>query len=395
MKLNNNENDKIKQAFDGYEVPEDYFDFLEKNILNKTVNKRNFISDKVFTSALLAISVIILSIIIYINKVNTTKVSEHAYNNYHLSILSNDSNLYVIDEVNKILYLNIDSNETAIINVINKLNIPEKEKNSLKLDYRLLKYNLIANNQTDIIDTVKTNNDSINKNVESDTPLYMPREICSEKPILLSPSIPNKEQYKFKWSNGETSNKIYISESGTYSLTITPINSETSKSLYATTKVKILPPPNGLSSKNISGCVGSEISLSVDVDTTKYQVEWMNVNKTSKSINVSKAGTYIAKIIGCETYLDTFIVSFSHCDVIIPNAITPNGDGINDIFEIKNIENYPNTQLYIYANDGKLIYKSKNYKNDWDASTVQAGTYIYKIIFPDKISQSGTLLIIK
>ena len=31
MKLNNNENDKIKQAFDGYEVPEDYFDFLEKN----------------------------------------------------------------------------------------------------------------------------------------------------------------------------------------------------------------------------------------------------------------------------------------------------------------------------------------------------------------------------
>jgi len=171
--------------------------------LNKTVNKRNFISDKVFTSALLAISVIILSIIIYINKINTTQVSEHAYNNYHLSILSNDSNLYVIDEVNKILYLNIDSNETAIINVINKLNIPEKEKNSLKLDYRLLKYNLIANNQTDIIDTVKTNNDSINKNVESDTPLYMPREICSEKPILLSPSIPNKEQYKFKWSNAK------------------------------------------------------------------------------------------------------------------------------------------------------------------------------------------------
>jgi len=83
MKLNNNENDKIKQAFDGYEVPEDYFDVLEENILNKTVNKRNFISDKVFTSALLAISVIILSIIIYINKINTTQVSEHAYNNYH------------------------------------------------------------------------------------------------------------------------------------------------------------------------------------------------------------------------------------------------------------------------------------------------------------------------
>ncbi|MDI6833280.1 MAG: gliding motility-associated C-terminal domain-containing protein [Bacteroidales bacterium] len=395
MKLNNNENDKIKQAFDGYEVPKDYFDFLEKNILNKTINKRKIISDKILTTALLAISVIILSIIMYINKVNTTQVFEYANNNYHLSILSNDSNLYVLDNADKILYLNIDSNETAIINVINKLNIPEKEKNSLKLDYRLLKYNLVANNQPDIIDTVKTDKNNITINDKSDTTLFMPREICSEKPILLGPSIPNQEQYKFKWSNGETSNKIYISESGTYSLTITPINSQTSKSLYATTKVNILPPPTGLSSKNISGCVGSEISLSVDVDTTKYQIKWMNNNKTSKSINVSKAGTYIAKIIGCETYLDTFIVSFSHCDIIIPNAITPNGDGINDVFEIKNIENYPNTQLYIYANDGKLIYQSKNYKNDWDASTVRAGTYMYKIIFPDKISQSGTLLIIK
>lgn len=395
MKLNNNENDKIKQAFDGYEVPKDYFDFLEKNIFDKTINKRKIISDKIFATALLAISVIILSIIIYINKVNTTQVFEYANNNYYLSILSNDSDLYVLDNANKILYLNIDSNENDIINVINKLNIPEKEKNSLKLNYRLLKYNLIANNQNDVIDTVKTANDNINKNDKSDTPLYMPREICSEKPILLGPSIPNQEQYKFKWSNGETSNKIYISESGTYSLTITPINSQTSKSLYATTKVKILPPPKGLSSKNISGCVGSEVTLSVDVDTTKYQIEWMNNKSNSKSINVSKAGTYIAKIIGCETYLDTFNVSFSHCDVIIPNAITPNGDGINDVFEIKNIENYPNTQLYIYANDGKLIYHSKDYKNDWDASNVQAGTYMCKIIFPDKISQSGTLLIIK
>lgn len=395
MKLNNNENDKIKQAFDGYEVPKDYFDFLEKNIFDKTINKRKIISDKIFATALLAISVIILSIIIYINKVNTTQVFEYANNNYYLSILSNDSDLYVLDNANKILYLNIDSNENDIINAINKLNIPEKEKNSLKLNYRLLKYNLIANNQNDVIDTVKTANDNINKNDKSDTPLYMPREICSEKPILLGPSIPNQEQYKFKWSNGETSNKIYISESGTYSLTITPINSQTSKSLYATTKVKILPPPKGLSSKNISGCVGSEVTLSVDIDTTKYQIKWMNNNSNSKSINVSKAGTYIAKIIGCETYLDTFNVSFSHCDVIIPNAITPNGDGINDVFEIKNIENYPNTQLYIYANDGKLIYHSKDYKNDWDASNVQAGTYMYKIIFPDKISQSGTLLIIK
>lgn len=396
MKLNNFENDKMQKAFDSYDVPEDYFDYLEKNIINKTINKRKNISDKILTTTLLSISIAILSIIIYINNKNTFQVLDNFYKNYHFSILSNDTNLYVLDDKNKILYLNIDSNETSVINAINELNIPENEKNSIKLNFKLLKNNLIAYNKGKNIEIDTTSIDTLkDEKINISTSLYMPREICSEKPILLSPSIPNSEQYDFKWSNGETSNKIYISESGTYSITITPINSKKGKPLYATTKVKILPPPTDISPKHISGCVGSEVTLTLDIDTTKYQVEWMHTKKNSKSLNVSTQGVYIVKIIGCQTYLDTFVVSFSHCDVIIPNAITPNGDGVNDSFEIKNIEKYPNTQVYIYSNDGKLIYQSKNYQNDWDASDVPAGTYMYKIIFPDKISQNGTLLIIK
>jgi gliding motility-associated-like protein len=396
MKLNNFEKDQIQKAFDSYEVPEDYFDFLEKKILNNTIHKRKNISNKILTTSLLSISIAILSIIIYINNKNTYQVLDNFSKNYHFSILSNDSNLYVLDDKNKILYLNIDSNETSVINVLNELNIPENQKNSIKLNFKLLKNNLIAYNKDKNIESDTTSLDFIkNEKMDITTSLYMPREICSEKPILLSPSIPNSEQYNFKWSNGETGNKIYISESGTYSITITPINDQTSKPLYATTKVRILPPPTDISPKHLSGCVGSEVTLTLNIDTSKYEIEWMNTNKKSKSINVSTPGVYVAKIIGCQTYLDTFVVSFYHCDIIIPNAITPNGDGVNDRFEIKNLEKYPNTQVYIYSNDGKLIYQSKNYQNDWDASDVRAGTYMYKIIFQDKISQNGTLLIIK
>jgi gliding motility-associated-like protein len=47
-------------------------------------------------------------------------------------------------------------------------------------------------------------------------------------------------------------------------------------------------------------------------------------------------------------------------------AFSPNGDGINDTWEIENIENLPEAQIYVYNRNGKLVYRSEgNYQNDW------------------------------
>jgi gliding motility-associated-like protein len=68
-------------------------------------------------------------------------------------------------------------------------------------------------------------------------------------------------------------------------------------------------------------------------------------------------------------------------------GFSPNGDGINDLLVFKELENYPNSSLYVYTRAGQLIYQSANYQNDWDGrsmrSTVEskelipAGTYYY------------------
>ncbi len=403
MKFENKENEIIKNAFQGFEVPENYFDSLEKNILNKTINKRKIVNKKILSYSLISLSLIAISLIVFFKSSTNNKIDfQNLKSNYHLHILYNDPNLFLLDKKNNILYINIDSSEHSILQAIEDIDIPEKDKYNLLMSYKLLKYSLseYRNNKLEILEYEQIDEANNKKykyfdTINSSKLFNIPREICSEKPIVLEPSIANKDAYQYKWSNGETSDKIYITESGTYTLTITPIKSEDPKVLLATTKVLIIPPPKDLSPKTILGCVGSEVELDLNIDTSKYNIEWINLRKKSKSIKVTKPGTYIAKITGCQTYLDSFIVSFTHCDIKIPNAITPNGDGVNDVFYITNIENYPNTQLFIYSNDGNLIYHNKNYQNDWDASNTPPGTYFYKIIFPDKIIQNGTLLIIK
>ncbi len=54
---------------------------------------------------------------------------------------------------------------------------------------------------------------------------------------------------------------------------------------------------------------------------------------------------------------------------IIPELITPNGDGKNETFEIKGLERYPNTEIEIYNRWGNLVYSKKNYDNSWDGTS--------------------------
>jgi len=65
----------------------------------------------------------------------------------------------------------------------------------------------------------------------------------------------------------------------------------------------------------------------------------------------------------------------------VPNFISPNDDGKNDVFEIKTDDL---VELNIYNRWGKPIYHSENYLNDWDAEELGAGVYFYEIIFDDK-----------
>ncbi|MFT5250972.1 MAG: gliding motility-associated-like protein, partial [bacterium] len=58
------------------------------------------------------------------------------------------------------------------------------------------------------------------------------------------------------------------------------------------------------------------------------------------------------------------------------NNMTPNGDGINDQFIISCIDQYSNNELEIFDRYGSIVYKAKNYKNDWTGIANQTSKII-------------------
>ncbi|WP_343667646.1 gliding motility-associated C-terminal domain-containing protein [Chitinophaga sp.] len=65
--------------------------------------------------------------------------------------------------------------------------------------------------------------------------------------------------------------------------------------------------------------------------------------------------------------------------LFVSNVVTPNGDGKNDYFYIRNLDEYQNSKLYIFNRWGAQIYYSNNYQNDWKGTGLAEGTYYYKI----------------
>jgi gliding motility-associated-like protein len=65
----------------------------------------------------------------------------------------------------------------------------------------------------------------------------------------------------------------------------------------------------------------------------------------------------------CATGSDEMIVTMG--DFIIPNAFSPNGDGVNDMFEISGLESYSGIQLNVFNRWGNEVYASDDYKNNW------------------------------
>ena len=91
------------------------------------------------------------------------------------------------------------------------------------------------------------------------------------------------------------------------------------------------------------------------------------------------ATSVIAGILACSAFSEVSItVPFT-----VPNVFTPNGDGVEDTFEIGGINNYPQAAVSIFDRRGKLLYSSIGYQNPWDGAFHGIGlpvaTYYYEI----------------
>jgi gliding motility-associated-like protein len=72
---------------------------------------------------------------------------------------------------------------------------------------------------------------------------------------------------------------------------------------------------------------------------------------------------------------------------MIPNLVTPNGDGKNDRWIISNLK--PGSKVRIVNRWGKEVYSSNDYKNDWEPKDLQPGSYFYNFTAPGEKTLTG------
>jgi len=129
---------------------------------------------------------------------------------------------------------------------------------------------------------------------------------------------------------------------------------------------------------------------------------WMNSNEQPQPVvQPEETTTYILEAIGqnrCSTF-DSVTVSVSF-DLVIPNTFTPNNDGTNDTWQIRNIEFHPDSKLEVFNRWGTKLYEKTGYQNDWDGRyngvRLPVDTYFYVIRAEDlPNTYKGSVTILK
>jgi gliding motility-associated-like protein len=201
--------------------------------------------------------------------------------------------------------------------------------------------------------------------------------LCQSETVTLDASIPGMS---YLWSpNGETSQTIIASNIGDYSVTISsPLANCDSKKNF---KVIEHPEPK------IKEIVVDENSITIELSNPENYYEFSidgELFTASNQFSRIPSGQYTAFVReknGCNLIEQDFSI-FS-----IAKYFTPNNDGFNDVWEIKEMKNYPNSRVAIFNRYGKLLkqlnYRSSGWNGTFNGLELPADDYWYVLKLED------------
>ncbi|MCW3072206.1 MAG: C-terminal target protein [Bacteroidetes bacterium] len=219
-----------------------------------------------------------------------------------------------------------------------------------------------------------------------------PLTFCSGDSVVLSAVTGT---YSYMWSTSDTTQSITVTTSGTFVVIVTDtVNGCSSNNMETTT---VLPAPVVYAGADTTISLGSSMTLNgMGVGVVSWT--WFpNTGLNSVSVPNPTATPLVTTtyelvgtdLNGCTDKDSVTITVLVDFNITISNLMTPNDDGYNDRFIIRNLENYPNTKLTIVNREGQVVYKSDAYDNNWDGrlqsgkdsygKAVTDGTYYYFI----------------
>ena len=141
---------------------------------------------------------------------------------------------------------------------------------------------------------------------------------------------------------------------------------------------------------NGSSADGSDVGFSWEMISGPGETTFSDKNSDSPTLSNLVEGTYVIELTvtdknGMEgtDQLQIFVSGSDVASNTIPRYFTPNDDGINDIWEWPDVEQYANSSLTIFNRAGQKIYEVESYNNSWDGTSsgkpLQADAYYYVI----------------
>lgn len=173
-----------------------------------------------------------------------------------------------------------------------------------------------------------------------------------------------------------------------------------------TAKVSMLDSPSANAGSDIYAVEGETIFLNGSVSSNTVNYVWIpgstlsNASSLQPSLKVPASNvlyTLVAYNHGNVCSASDEVTIYIEKQIKIPNVITVNGDGVNDTWDIENIENFPDAEFLIYNRWGNLVWKSSGYPKQWDATNYRNGevlpdgTYFYIIdLHTERVKETFT-----
>jgi gliding motility-associated-like protein len=178
------------------------------------------------------------------------------------------------------------------------------------------------------------------------------------------------------WNDGGTSQSRIIEESGLYWVTSYSGNVSVTDTFNITYK----PYPIITSLKDTTVCFEQVAQILLDAGQFKSYL-WKPTGETTRTIYSNTAQVYLLSVTdtnNCSTSKQVAVMETCPDFVFIPNAFTPNGDGLNDVFlpKTRNLSSY---NMSIVNRWGEIIFTTTNPQQGWDGKGAPSDVYVVLI----------------
>lgn len=200
------------------------------------------------------------------------------------------------------------------------------------------------------------------------------------------------------FGNGTSSNlpvdTVSYPTPGTYIIKLT-VTDSLCGSFSDTSTIEIVKTPVINLGSDFSLC--PTLSTPITIGQTKYDtVRWSSGQINLNTINVNgDAGTVKVEVFEKGCYVTDSVVITPSCDVLAPSVFSPNGDGINDLFNVlpSNVDTYV---LYVYNRWGQQVFTTSDLTKGWDGRFMgepqPMDNFIY---YAEGVKTDGTPFMIK